>query len=127
MNQGYFCVGGFVCDLLEGWIVWVEVFLNQMECGVEEYIIFFVVNLIFLDWVKGVGVIFVDVVFDFGLIGLNLWVLGVLFDNCKDYFYCGFEDYDFNVIFSFDGDLFVCFNMWLFEFSESIKIICQGL
>lgn len=90
----------------------------------EEYIIFFVVNLIFLDWVKGVGVIFVDVVFDFGLIGLNLWVLGVLFDNCKDYFYCGFEDYDFNVIFSFDGDLFVCFNMWLFEFSESIKIIC---
>ena len=127
MNQGYFRVGGLARDLPDGWTARVEAFLNQMERGVEEYTTLFAANPIFLDRAKGVGVIPADAALDLGLTGPNLRASGVPLDNRKDHPYCGFEDYDFNVISSPDGDSLARFNMRLLEFSESIKIIRQGL
>lgn len=127
MNQGYFRVGGLYRDIPDGWSERVEKFMDQMERGVEEYSNLFSNNPIFLDRAKGVGVIPSDVALDMGLTGPNLRASGVPLDHRKDNPYCGFEEYDFKIITSVDGDSLARFNMRLWEFGESIKIIRQAI
>ncbi len=127
MNQGYFRVGGLYRDIPDDWPAMVSRFLVQMEKGVEEYTTLFANNPIFQDRARGVGVIPPDVALDLGLTGPNLRASGVPLDNRKDNPYCGYETYDFNVVTSQDGDSLARFNMRLWEFGESIKIIRQAL
>ncbi|WP_188968831.1 NADH dehydrogenase (quinone) subunit D [Deinococcus aerolatus] len=127
MNQGYFRVGGLYRDIPDDWPAMVSRFLVQMEKGVEEYTTLFANNPIFQDRARGVGIIPPDVALDLGLTGPNLRASGVPLDNRKDNPYCGYETYDFNVVTSQDGDSLARFNMRLWEFGESIKIIRQAL
>jgi NADH-quinone oxidoreductase subunit D len=127
MNQGYLRVGGLSRDIPEGWPAMVSRFLDQMEKGVQEYTTLFAENPIFQDRARGVGVIPPEVALDLGLTGPNLRASGVPLDNRKDNPYCGYETYDFNVVTSQDGDSLARFNMRLWEFGESIKIIRQAL
>ena len=127
MNQGYFRVGGLSRDIPDDWPQMVAKFLDQMEKGVAEYATLFAQNPIFLDRAKGVGVIPPEVALDLGLTGPNLRASGIPMDNRKDNPYCGFEDYDFNVVTGSNGDSLDRFNMRLLEFGESIKIVRQGL
>jgi len=127
MNQGYFRVGGLSRDIPEGWAEQVAAFLERFERGVDEYETLFAQNPIFLDRAKGVGVIPRDVAIDLGLTGPNLRASGVALDHRKANPYCGYENYDFGVPVSQDGDCLARFQLRLLEFRESAKIVRQAL
>ncbi|WP_027460492.1 NADH dehydrogenase (quinone) subunit D [Deinococcus murrayi] len=127
MNQGYFRVGGLARDLPEGWPGAVARFLDQLERGVDEYTTLFAANPIFIDRARGVGVIPAGVALDLGLTGPNLRASGVPLDHRKDNPYSGYEEYDFEVITSPDGDSLARFNLRLWELRQSAAIIRQAL
>lgn len=127
MNQGYFRVGGLSRDVPDGWAEAVARFLEQLERGVDEYTTLFAGNPIFIDRAKGVGVIPAGVALDLGLTGPNLRASGVPLDHRKDNPYSGYEEYDFEVITSPDGDSLARFNMRLWEMRQSAGIIRQAL
>ncbi|MDL2343969.1 NADH dehydrogenase (quinone) subunit D [Deinococcus sp. MIMF12] len=127
MNQGYFRVGGLYRDIPDGWPEAVGRFLEQLERGIDEYTTLFAGNPIFIDRARGVGVIPAGVALDLGLTGPNLRASGVPLDHRKNNPYSGYEDYDFEVITSPDGDSLARFNMRLWEMRQSAAIIRQAV
>lgn len=54
-------------------------------------------NFIFLECVEGIGIVSVEEVINWGLLGLMLWVFGVWWDFCKvDYYEC-YDEFDWGV------------------------------
>lgn len=127
MNQGYFRVGGLYKDVPDNWPSMVAAFCDQMEQGVTEYENLFGQNPIFLDRATDIGIIPADVALDLGLTGPNLRSSGVPLDNRKDNPYCGYEEYDFDVITLPKGDSLARFQMRLLELRQSVSLIRQGL
>ncbi len=127
MNQGYFRVGGLSRDLPEGFTEHVSAFVETFDSKVDEYESLFAQNPIFLDRASGVGVISRELALDLGLTGANLRASGVNLDHRKQNPYSGFEDYDFNVPVSDDGDSLARFVLRAQEMRESAKIVRQAL
>ena len=127
MNQGYLRVGGLSRDIPDGWTEHVAEFISTFDSKVDEYASLFANNPIFLDRARGVGVVSKELALDLGLTGPNLRASGVPLDHRKANPYCGFEQYDFNVPTSTDGDSLARFMLRLDEMRESAKIIRQAL
>ena len=127
MNQGYLRIGGLYRDAPDGWAASVQRFVDHFDSHVDEYETLFARNPIFLDRAAGVGVIPTDVALDLGLTGPNLRASGVPLDQRKANPYCGYEQYDFEVPTSQDGDSLARFNLRLLEFRQSARIIRQAL
>ena len=127
MNQGYLRIGGLSRDIPETWPAMVAAFCDQMDRGLDEYINLFAGNPIFLDRATNIGIIPPEVAIDLGLTGPNLRASGVPLDHRKDNPYCGFEEYDFQVITKQTGDSLARFTIRMDEIRQSVNLIRQGL
>ena len=127
MNYGYFRVGGLSRDLPQGFEEAVRSFLDDFPPMIDQYYDIFAGNKIFMDRTKGIGVISREDAIDYGLTGPSLRASGVKLDFRKAQPYGGYEEYDFDVPTSSDGDVYARFMMRFFELEESMKIIRQAL
>ncbi len=127
MNQGYLRIGGLSRDIPDNWPAMVAAFCDQMDRGLDEYINLFAGNPIFLDRATNIGIIPPEVAIDLGLTGPNLRASGVPLDHRKDNPYCGFEEYDFQVITKQTGDSLARFTIRMDEIRQSVNLIRQGL
>jgi NADH-quinone oxidoreductase subunit D len=127
MNYGYFRVGGLAKDLPDGFEERVRTFVRGFPRMMDQYATLFMGNDIFVGRTKGVGVISRETALAYGLTGPSLRASGVPLDFRKAQPYARYDDYDFDVITSGDGDAFARFWVRFREMAESLRIVEQAL
>lgn len=102
-------------------------FVRIMPGRVDEYELLLSRNPIFLDRTRGVGIITKEDAVRYAFSGPCLRGSGIPLDMRVAFPYCGYEQYEFDVPFSNEGDVYARYMVRLREMRESVKIIRQAL
>ncbi|HSM57786.1 MAG TPA: NADH dehydrogenase (quinone) subunit D [Candidatus Sulfomarinibacteraceae bacterium] len=127
MMTSYFRPGGVWRDVPEEFEPAVRQFLDFFPARIADYEALLRQNPIWLERTKDVGVIEADDALAWGLTGPNLRGSGVEWDIRKAMPYCGYEQYDFDVITRSDGDVYARYEVRMEEMRQSLRIIEQAL
>ncbi len=102
-------------------------FARIMPGRVDEYELLLSRNPIFMDRTRGVGIISKEDAVRYAFSGPCLRGSGIPLDMRVAYPYCGYEQYEFDVPFSNEGDVYARYMVRLREMRESVKIIRQAV
>jgi NADH-quinone oxidoreductase subunit D len=127
MMTSYFRIGGLAADVPEGFYERVAEFVRIMPGRVDEYELLLSRNPIFMDRTRGIGHISREDAIKYGFTGPCLRGSGVPLDVRVAYPYCGYEQYDFDVPFSNEGDVYARYMVRVREMRESVRIVRQAL
>lgn len=125
MNHAFFRPGGVAQDLPAGVLDDLRAFVTLMEKRLPEYADLCNANPIFKGRLEGVGHLDIAGCTALGLTGPVLRSTGLPWDVRRTDPYCGYEDYDFDVITWDTSDSYGRFRIRLQEMWESLKIIRQ--
>ncbi len=126
MNHAYIRPGGVALDLPETGIAQLHDLINWLEKHLPEYAAFCNENPIFKGRMVGIGHQDLSACFALGVTGPILRSAGYAWDLRKQQPYCGYEDYDFDVITWDTADAYGRFRVRLDEMWESLKIVKQA-
>jgi NADH-quinone oxidoreductase subunit D len=127
MMTSYFRIGGLSADVPEGFAERVDELVRVMPGRIDEYELLLSRNPIFMDRTRGIGYMSKDDAVRYGFAGPCLRGSGVPLDVRVAYPYCGYEQYDFDVPFSNEGDVYARYMVRVREMRESVKIIRQAM
>jgi NADH-quinone oxidoreductase subunit D len=127
LTPSYFRIGGLMMDLPAGFDRRVKQFLEEFPGALDEFHKLLTGNRIFQRRTRGVGYISADDAIDWGLSGPSLRGSGVELDIRRANPYCGYEQYDFDVVTERDGDVWARYLVRMGEMKESHKISAQAL
>ena len=125
MNHNYIRPGGVAADLHDGWEIDVLDLCDLVEAGVREYDELLTQNPIWVERLLGVGIITSEQALGFGVTGPILRSTGMPWDLRKAQPYLAYDDVDFDVIYTDNGDCFDRYRIRLYEILESVKIVRQ--
>jgi NADH-quinone oxidoreductase subunit D len=125
MNHNFIRPGGVAADLPDGWQADVLELCEQVERGVAEYDTLLSENPIWRERTVGVGVITTQEALALNATGPILRSTGFAWDLRKAQPYLAYDDVDFDVIYTSNGDVFDRYQIRLYEILESIKIVRQ--
>ncbi len=126
-TTSYTRVGGQLRDMPPGFDTAARAFLTDCVAAIGEISKLLDKNRIFIDRMVGVGVISRESAIAWGLTGPNLRGSGVPRDLRKDSPYLGYENYQFDVPISDDGDCYARYQIRMEELRQSIRICHQVL
>ncbi len=127
MMTSYFRIGGLALEPPPGWLDRVDGFLRLFHSRLPEYEALLTDNRIWHARTKGVGVISAEDAIALGVTGPVLRSTGVAYDVRKAFPYAGYEEFDFAVPTSTDGDCYARYLLRVAEMRESEKIIRQAM
>lgn len=127
LTSSYVRIGGVADDLDDAFIGRVRAFLQELPEAVNDVLGLVGKNRIFLDRVKGVGVLSKDQALSYGFSGPCLRACGVAHDLRKSEPYDGYENFDFEVPTREGGDSFARIMIRFDEIIQSMRIIEQAL
>jgi NADH-quinone oxidoreductase subunit D len=127
MNSRYFQVGGCAKDVPPGFETALRRFIGRMPGRIDEYERLLTQNQIWLDRLKGVGVLPPSELVALGVTGPALRAAGVDYDLRKAAPYSGYQHFDFQVPTGTAGDAYDRYLMRVREMRESCRIIEQAL
>jgi NADH-quinone oxidoreductase subunit D len=125
MNHNYIRPGGVAADLPPGWRDDLEGIITQTEAGLADYETLLLGNPIFLDRTQGVGILTREECLAYGVTGPVARASGLAYDIRKVFPYSGFEQYDFEVPTTENGDVYDRFIIRFEEIRQSIRIVRQ--
>ncbi len=125
MNHNFIRPGGVAADLPDGWQHDVLELCEQVERGVAEYDTLLSENPIWRERTVGVGVLTTDEALALNATGPILRSTGFAWDLRKAQPYLAYDDVDFDVIYTANGDVFDRYQIRLYEILESVKIVRQ--
>ncbi len=121
MNHNYIRPGGVAVDLPPGWQHDVEEICEAVPRGVAEYDEILTENPIWLERTVGIGVITTEQALALGASGPILRSTGMPWDLRKAQPYLAYDDVDFDVIYTANGDTFDRYRIRLHEIAESLQ------
>jgi len=127
MNHNYIRPGGVAADLPPGWEDDVREIMEVVPKGVAEYDEILTENPIWLERTVGIGVITTEEALALGATGPILRSTGMPWDLRKSQPYLYYDEVDFDVIYTKNGDTFDRYRIRLHEIAESLKIARQCL
>ena len=127
MNHAYIRPGGVVQDLPSDGVQKVRELLELMPKRVREMELLLRENSIWKARLKGVGYLDLTGCMALGVTGPVLRSTGLPHDVRKSDPYCGYENYEFDVITGDGGDCYDRFRIRVDEMKESLKIVEQCL
>ena len=127
MMTSYIRPGGLAFQLPEGFDAAVRGILDMMPARIDEYEALLTNNDIWRDRTVGIGILPLDEAVKLCVTGPNLRASGGNLDLRRDRPYCGYDQYDFNVIVGSKGDIYERYLVRIREMRESLKIIRQAL
>ncbi len=127
MMTSYIRPGGLAMDLPSGFKEAVQEVLGMMPARIDEYEALLTNNEIWRDRTVGIGILPLDDAIRLCVTGPALRASGGDFDLRRDRPYCGYDEYDFNVIVGSRGDIYERYLVRIREMRESLKIIRQAL
>jgi NADH-quinone oxidoreductase subunit D len=125
MNHNFIRVGGTAADLPDGWQDELLALCDVVEQGVHDYDTLLSANPIWLERTVGVGLITTEECLAHSITGPILRSTGFPWDLRKAQPYTAYDQVDFDVIYTENGDVFDRFRIRLYEILESIKIVRQ--
>ncbi len=125
MNHNFVRPGGVAADLPDGWEDTCLDVCDLVERGIGEYDDLLTGNPIWLERMVGVGVITKDEALALSASGPILRSTGFAWDLRKTQPYLAYDQVDFDVIYTENGDCFDRYRIRLYEIAESIKIVRQ--
>jgi NADH-quinone oxidoreductase subunit D len=125
MNHNFIRPGGVAADLQDGWYDDVLELCDLVEAGVREYDELLTQNPIWLERMEGVGVITTERALALGATGPILRSTGMPWDLRRAQPYLAYDEVDFDVIYTTNGDCFDRYRIRLNEILESVKIVRQ--
>ncbi len=125
MNHNFVRPGGVAADLPDGWENACLDLCDLVERGIGEYDDLLTSNPIWLERMVGVGVITKDEALALAASGPILRSTGFPWDLRKTQPYLAYDQVEFDVIYTENGDCFDRYRIRLYEIAESIKIVRQ--
>jgi NADH-quinone oxidoreductase subunit D len=127
MMTSYIRIGGVSMEPPLDFLDRVQAFIRTFPEKIDEYSNLLTGNPIFRNRLKGVGYLSADDAIALGVTGPPMRASGVDFDLRRDMPYSGYENFQFKVPVSTDGDCWARYEVRLVEMRESVKIIQQAL
>jgi NADH-quinone oxidoreductase subunit D len=126
MMTSYFRIGGLSADVPEPFADMVEKFAATFPRRIDDYETLLTKNPIFVDRTRGVGIMSREDALRYGASGPVLRSAGVQFDIRKVYPYIGYDEYEFDVPYSNECDVYARYMIRMREMRESVRIVLQG-
>ncbi|MFT3881208.1 MAG: NADH dehydrogenase (quinone) subunit D [Gemmatales bacterium] len=126
-HSSYTRVGGLLYDIDDAWIAKMREFLKGFMKMYNDVTGLLNRNKIFIDRLKGVGVLTKEEAINRSASGPIARASGVLRDVRKDEPYLAYKDFDFKVVAAKDGDCLARYHVRMLEMLESYKIINQAI
>ena len=127
MNPSYIRFGGVARDAPPEFFAGVQMFIDQLPGKLEEIETILTGNEIFLNRVKGVGIIPPDLARAYSVTGPILRASGVPYDVRRAEPYGIYDQLDWDVPVRYNGDCFDRYAVRLDEMRQSVSIIQQAL
>jgi NADH-quinone oxidoreductase subunit D len=127
MFTSYFHIGGLVMEPPLGWFQRVREFINKFPERIDEYENLLTSNPIWVRRTKGVAYLSAEDAIALGAGGPTMRGSGIDYDIRRDEPYSGYENFQFKVPVSKDGDVFARYVLRVQELRESQKICLQAL
>jgi NADH-quinone oxidoreductase subunit D len=125
MNHNFIRVGGIAADLPDGWEEATLAVCDRVEAGVREYDALLSENPIWLERTVGVGVITTAEALALGASGPILRSTGYPWDLRRAQPYLAYDEVDFDVVYTTNGDCYDRYRIRLQEILESARIVRQ--
>ena len=125
LTYDYFRFGGLDKDLPIEAIPAIKTFSADFKKRLREYHKLITKNVIFLNRVRGMGVLTKENALAYGVTGPTLRASGVALDERRRDPYSLYQHLDFNIPTRTDGDVFARYEVRMQEMEESLKIIAQ--
>jgi NADH-quinone oxidoreductase subunit D len=123
----YFQVGGVIEDIPPGWEQKVREFCALLPTRIDQYEALLDRNEIFLQRLKGVGIVDEQTLLDLGVTGPLLRATGNPWDLRKATPYSSYDQFDFKIPVGTVGDNYDRYRVRMAEMRESAKIVEQAL
>ena len=123
----YFQVGGVIEDLPPGWEQKAREFCALLPTRLDQYEALLDQNEIFLQRLKGVGIVDEQTLLDLGVTGPLLRATGNPWDLRKATPYSSYDHFDFKIPVGTVGDNYDRYRVRMAEMRESVKIVEQAL
>jgi NADH-quinone oxidoreductase subunit D len=127
MMTSYIRIGGLAMEPPLDFLDRVQGFIKTLPEKIDEYSNLLTGNPIFKNRLKGVGYLSATDAVALSVTGPILRASGVDSDLRRDMPYSGYENFQFKVPTSTDGDCWARYEVRLIEMRESVKIIQQAL
>jgi NADH-quinone oxidoreductase subunit D len=127
MMTSYFRIGGLALEPPLGFFERVKSFNDRFPANIDEYESLLTSNPIWTGRTKGIALLSAEDAVALCATGPTLRASGVDVDLRRDKPYSGYENFQFNVPVSNDGDVFARYVVRVQELRESQKIVKQAL
>ncbi|HVV29439.1 MAG TPA: NADH-quinone oxidoreductase subunit D [Mycobacteriales bacterium] len=127
MNHAYIRPGGVSQDLPPGAVEKIRELLVDLPKALDGYDRLLTGQPIWQQRQKNIGVLDGPGCLALGVTGPMLRAAGIGWDLRKEQPYCGYEDYEFDVITRPEGDCWARYEVKMAEMRESLKIVEQAL
>jgi len=127
MMTSYFRIGGLAMEVPLDFFDRVQAFIKTFPEKIDEYSNLLTGNPIFINRLKGVGILSAEDAIALGVTGPPLRASGVDIDLRRDMPYSSYEKFKFEVPISHGCDTWARYEVRLIEMRESVKIIQQAL
>jgi NADH-quinone oxidoreductase subunit D len=127
MMTSYFRIGGLALEPPLDFFDRVDAFIRGFPEKIDEYSNLLTGNPIFINRLKGVGMLSAADAIALGVTGANMRGSGVDFDLRRDIPYSSYEKFQFNVPISTVGDCWARYEVRLEEMRQSVNIVRQAL
>jgi NADH-quinone oxidoreductase subunit D len=125
MNMAYIRPGGVAQDLPEGTVAGIRDLIKDLRKNFKDNAKLLIGNSIWIKRTKGVGYLDLAGCITLGVTGPVLRSTGMPWDLRKTQPYCGYENYDFDVITADTCDVYGRFLIRMQELEQSLRIIEQ--
>ncbi|MCQ2060976.1 MAG: NADH-quinone oxidoreductase subunit D [Fibrobacter sp.] len=125
LTTNFFRPGGSRYDVPDTFIPRVKAFLDHMEDTMKDYERFLSKNIVVLERSRGIGVLSKEDAIAYGCSGPVLRASGVNFDVRRNNPYSIYDQFDFEVPVTYNGDCYDRYTVRIAEIHESMKILRQ--
>jgi NADH-quinone oxidoreductase subunit D len=125
MNHNFIRPGGVATDLPAGWQEGVLETCSLVESGIRDYDELLTDNPIWRERTVGVGIITTEECLARSITGPILRSTGFAWDLRKSQPYLPYDEVDWDVVYTSNGDVFDRYRIRLFEIIESARIVRQ--
>jgi NADH-quinone oxidoreductase subunit D len=127
MNSAYIRPGGVAMDLPEDAIPKLREIVKELRANLKDTEKLLVGNTIWMKRTVGVAYLDLPGCISLGVTGPVLRSTGLPWDLRKTQPYCGYENYDFDVVTADSCDVYGRFLIRIYEMEQSLRIIEQAL
>lgn len=123
----HFRVGGVAGDLPDGWVETTREFARTFPEKLKDCETLLTKNPIWIQRTRGIGILTIDEVLDYGLSGPMARASGLAWDIRRADPYCGYDQFDFEIPLGENGDTYDRYLVRLEEMRQSCRIVRQAL